>query len=274
MPSQNPCSICGGELGVFRRLGDGRSLARCGACTLVHVVPRPERYAESAQLGDLDDFMGHLGRFQRAYEDEARVVLDRLERVVGQPGSLFEVGAAAGWFLDVALARGWDARGIEPASNPSSHGTDAARARIVRQTFEETSLPPHLDAVVMVQVLEHILDPSAALRRVAGALSARGAGFIEVPSYGAVSRRLRRPGWEHINLTGDYTSQQPNDGASRANTGNGLADLLLGWANQITYGNGRGEEIIAPYYGAYVQDDFKVSSRLTVNADEVDTLKG
>jgi hypothetical protein len=69
-----------------------------------------------------------------------------------------------------------------------------------------------------------------------------------------------------FNLTGDYTSQQPNNGTSRANTGNGLADLLLGWPNQITYGNGRGEKIVAPYYGAYVQDDFKVTSRLTVNA--------
>ncbi|MDX2180439.1 MAG: TonB-dependent receptor [Bryobacteraceae bacterium] len=68
-----------------------------------------------------------------------------------------------------------------------------------------------------------------------------------------------------FNLTGDYTSQQPNVGTSRANTGNGMADMLLGMANQITYGNGRGEELIAPYYGAFLQDDFKVSSRLTVN---------
>jgi len=68
-----------------------------------------------------------------------------------------------------------------------------------------------------------------------------------------------------FNLTADYTAQQPNNGTSRANTGNAAADMLLGWANQITYGNGRGETLISPYWGAYLQDDFKVNSRLTLN---------
>lgn len=69
-----------------------------------------------------------------------------------------------------------------------------------------------------------------------------------------------------FNLTGDYTAQQPNSDCRRAASGNGMADMLLGWANQITYGNGRGEELVAPYYGSYIQDDFKVNSRLTINA--------
>jgi hypothetical protein len=68
-----------------------------------------------------------------------------------------------------------------------------------------------------------------------------------------------------FNLTGDYTAEQPNNGTSRANTGNGMADMLLGWANQITYGNGRGEILVAPYYGGYVHDDYRVNSRLTLN---------
>ncbi len=68
-----------------------------------------------------------------------------------------------------------------------------------------------------------------------------------------------------FSFSGQYTAQQPNNGTSRGNSGNGLADMLLGWVSGGNYGNNQGEEIMAPYYGAFVQDDWKVNSRLTVN---------
>jgi hypothetical protein len=66
-------------------------------------------------------------------------------------------------------------------------------------------------------------------------------------------------------FTGVYTSQLPNVSTSRAITGNGFADMLLGWANTTTVGNQLSEDVISPYWGAFVQDDWKLSRRLTVN---------
>lgn len=62
-----------------------------------------------------------------------------------------------------------------------------------------------------------------------------------------------------------YTSERPNEAASRAATGNGLADMLLGWASQTTVGNQLSEDVIAPYWGLYAQDDWKITKRLTLN---------
>ena len=64
---------------------------------------------------------------------------------------------------------------------------------------------------------------------------------------------------------GRYTAEFPNVGASRAATGNGFADYLLGWAFNGFSNTVNGEDILAPYYGFYVQDDWRASSRLTVN---------
>ncbi|MCI0422821.1 MAG: TonB-dependent receptor, partial [Acidobacteria bacterium] len=62
-----------------------------------------------------------------------------------------------------------------------------------------------------------------------------------------------------------YTAERPNDAASRSATGNGLADMLLGWASQTQVGNQLSERAIAPYWGLYFLDDWKISSRLTMN---------
>lgn len=62
-------------------------------------------------------------------------------------------------------------------------------------------------------------------------------------------------------FTGVFT-QNPQ---SRAGTGNAIADLLLGVANTATTGTiAQGIER-GHYYGGYIQDDWTVSSRLTLN---------
>ena len=62
-----------------------------------------------------------------------------------------------------------------------------------------------------------------------------------------------------------FTAEQPNVAASRTATGNGLADFLLGWASQSLVGNQLTEDTYAPYWGAYFQDDWKLSRRMTLN---------
>lgn len=68
-----------------------------------------------------------------------------------------------------------------------------------------------------------------------------------------------------FNFDGRYTAQFPNRGASRASTGNSLADALLGWTSNSTNGLPVGEDIASPYWGLYLQDDWRVTPRLTVS---------
>lgn len=67
-------------------------------------------------------------------------------------------------------------------------------------------------------------------------------------------------------FNGVYTSQRPNNATSRANTGNGLADMLLGMPNSITIGTPEGETPSrARYYAWFAQDDWRITQKLTVN---------
>jgi hypothetical protein len=55
------------------------------------------------------------------------------------------------------------------------------------------------------------------------------------------------------------------DPQNRANTGDGLAEFMLGWAAAGNLGNENGENLMTNSLAAFVQDDWKVSARLTLN---------
>ena len=55
------------------------------------------------------------------------------------------------------------------------------------------------------------------------------------------------------------------DPQNRAATGDGLAEFMLGWAAAGNLGNENGENLFTNSFAAFVQDDWKISPRLTLN---------
>jgi len=68
-----------------------------------------------------------------------------------------------------------------------------------------------------------------------------------------------------FDFSGVYTAERPDNAASRAATGAGLADMLLGWASGGNWGFPQGENHFTRYWAWFVQDDWKIAPRLTLN---------
>jgi SAM-dependent methyltransferase len=109
-------------------------------------------------------------------------VLDGLERRLPRDRrTLLDIGAHVGRLLTMASSHGWEAEGIE--LNPQT----AAYARRIGATVHQmdlrsvSKLGRLFDAVTLVDVLEHIPDPRAALETIARLVAPGGAVAVKVP---------------------------------------------------------------------------------------------
>jgi 2-polyprenyl-3-methyl-5-hydroxy-6-metoxy-1,4-benzoquinol methylase len=109
---------------------------------------------------------------------------------------LLEIGSNVGLFLDVARERGWAVRGIEPSKWAVSLGRDRFSVDLVAGTIEEISEPPHsADAIVMLDVLEHLVDPLDALRKLRPVLDDEGLLVVSTVNLSGLHARLRGDRW-------------------------------------------------------------------------------
>ena len=68
-----------------------------------------------------------------------------------------------------------------------------------------------------------------------------------------------------MSFDGRYTAQFPNSAPSRGATGNSIADALMGNTRLTVNNLPIGEDMNIPYWGFYVQDDWRITPKLTLN---------
>jgi SAM-dependent methyltransferase len=205
------CGICGGQLVLARpgrasvptaasmaptchEPGAHADLYGCRACGTIQQPALPS----GAALLDL----------YRAMEDDAyleeeagrratsRRLLRHVERVAPRRGRLLEVGCGHGLLLDEARRAGWRVRGLEPARSARAHA--ASLGLDVRDALVDDLDPAvegQYEAIVMVDVVEHLEDPVATLRAAAALLVDGGALCVVTPDPSSPTARLAGGRW-------------------------------------------------------------------------------
>ncbi len=136
-----------------------------------------------------------------AFRAENAGLLDAFARL-GPPGRLLEVGCAGGWLLKHAIARGWEAEGVELSAAAVAHARGLGLT-VHHGDLIEAALPAaRFDLAYMGDVLEHVPDCRATLAEVARVLKPGGHLYLRGPTTTnslarglalAVSDALHRP---------------------------------------------------------------------------------
>lgn len=109
---------------------------------------------------------------------------------------LLEVGSNMGLFLDVAGKAGWNAVGFEPSRWAVEEGRERFGVDLREGTLEQLAEPPgSFDAVTMLDVLEHLVDPLDALRRLREPLGDEGLLTLSTVNLSSIHARLRKDRW-------------------------------------------------------------------------------
>jgi SAM-dependent methyltransferase len=161
----------------------------CEACGFTHAIPLPDpaelarEYAEAYYRDAKPTYLTHA----REDQDWAKLAQDdrlaAIETALGGMGTLIEIGSGPGFFLDTAVARGWNAIGVEPSQQAAAFAQGRGLT-VHNRTFADAvaqGLPP-ADAIAATNVLEHIPDPIATLTLARDLLKPGGVLCITVPN--------------------------------------------------------------------------------------------
>ena len=125
-------------------------------------------------------------------------VLEHVERLVA-PGRLLDVGAGPGFLVAAARERGWDASGLDLNEWAAAYAREQVGVDVRCAALGDAGLDDgELDALTMMDLVEHVTDPHALLAEAGRVLRPGGALAILTPDAGSPVSRALGPRWPEV----------------------------------------------------------------------------
>jgi 2-polyprenyl-3-methyl-5-hydroxy-6-metoxy-1,4-benzoquinol methylase len=179
------------------------SIMQCTGCTLRFLWPQPSS-DEQSELYSEDYFRSAEG-LDRGYaeyveqaENHRATFRDRLRLLPPPTGEarLLDVGAAAGFFIEQAIALGWQAEGVELSRWATDYATHVVGVPVREGTLRDAHFADQsFDTVTMWEVIEHLPEPRAELAEVRRILRPGGMLHFSTPDAGSIVAKVTGTRW-------------------------------------------------------------------------------
>lgn len=196
------CALCGRPAGRLLVAGRDLRVSECRPCRLAFLESFPDNplvYYEKPDYYDAwwgSDRAGAERHVRQVKELTHRWVIRHLRRRLAPGARVLEIGCAYGYFLRSLLDAGYAAEGVEC----SAAAGEAARAGLTvhERPFDGDGFAEgSFDAVVLLDVFEHLRDPLGALAAIRRILVPGGSVAMLTPDYRSGSSRLLGRRWMH-----------------------------------------------------------------------------
>ena len=197
------CNLCKSSESKSLFDVEGIGVLQCQSC-LHQFADLPESDSHVQRVYDDDYFFGGGAGYDNYLRDSELLVQrgQRYARLVSkklQPGSMLEIGAAAGFGLKAFLDRGWDVTGIDPNPSMVRFGREHLGLNLQVSSFENWVPKEPVNLVVLIQVLPHLFRPREAIAKIASWLAPGGCLLVETWRRDSWTARLTGRGWHEYN---------------------------------------------------------------------------
>jgi len=176
------CPYCGSQRTRKWYVYAGNAVSRCTDCDLIFRQDRgiEQQWVEYYRSHYFRDFKKEQEELLREgiYEEALR----NLERCTTK-GSLFDIGAGSGTFLAMARQKGWTVSGQELSSDSCRVAKERHDLELIQKELKDLPWEPHAyDAITVINVLDHLLEPWFLLEQARMALKPGGILYIRIPN--------------------------------------------------------------------------------------------
>lgn len=216
------CPICESQEVNFFSKKKGYNLYKCSKCKLLFIYPTPvsldvydDSYFSGAEKG--------FGYVDYDADKEPMIpvfnkYLDLVNSLGMKTGELLDIGAATGFFMDLARKRGFRVKGVElsdyAAKKGREKGLDVFTGDLISANFKNEQF----DIITMFDVIEHVPDPTGFVKEASRLLKKDGLLLINTPDAQSFWAKILGSKWqlimppEHIHYfspknLGDYLSK-------------------------------------------------------------------
>lgn len=194
------CVVCGGKSFDFFVNKNNFDLYRCKNCGLIFVWPIPENLNS---LYSQDYFAGAKHGFGYVnYEEDKlamastfNVYLKTIKKFSSDKKKLLDIGTATGFFVKMALEKGWEASGIEI----SEYAANVARKKglnVITGSLDSVNFSSNnFDVITMWDVIEHLINPRSAIKTIKNILKQGGIVAINTPDSASLVAKVLGKKW-------------------------------------------------------------------------------
>lgn len=188
------CIVCGSE--DRKRMFD--NLVRCEHCDLIYY----DKNSDGKKLENLYQEGYFKGEEYLDYENDKVIIqknfshrMKEIRRYVSK-GTLFEIGCAYGFFLDLAQKH-FSAEGIDIAKTPTEFARKELKLNVKTGSYLDTKLE-ETDVFCMWDTIEHLEHPEKYIEKIGSELKKGGYLFLTTGDIGSMLAKFRGRKWRMI----------------------------------------------------------------------------
>jgi SAM-dependent methyltransferase len=204
------CPICASELigklyvaKDYTVSGESFEVWRCNSCSGGFTQDVPDAstigpyYAAESYVSHTDSNKGFINFVYHKVRSYALLAKKKLVTTLvnKSSGTLLDIGAGTGAFVNTMQSGGWQVIGLEPDATAAQQALLKYNIHLQRADTIYTLGSHQFDAITMWHVLEHVHDLHGYFKRFSALLKPEGLLVIAVPNYTSTDAKFYQQNW-------------------------------------------------------------------------------